>query len=293
MSAPMSDDYRVVAARQTASFATSWLAGKVRDRRPKVKPEDIPEPDRPALREAEKLLAGQEPAPGQSVGELVAGPLLVPDDLFVDVEDRDEAKLVLIRALRAKEPVHVLLSGPAATGKSELLKSIARLPNSRWAAGGATSSSGLIEYLLERPGTQILIVDELDKADMRDLHALYGLMQSGQVSRLQHGATESFTRKVRVFASANDLSKIPSPLLSRFWQVSCRPYTGEQLRAINQRTGEREGLSPAAAARLSERVSARTSDPRVARDLARMGGPDGEIDDLLEHVTRPQPAKGE
>jgi MoxR-like ATPase len=289
----LSDDYRVVAARQSAQFATSWLAGKVRSRRPAFKPEDIPEPDRPALRAAEKLLAGQGAEPGESAGELVAGPLLVPDDLFIDVEDRDEAKLVLIRALRAREPVHVLLSGPAATGKSELLKAIGRLPNSRWAAGGATSSSGLIEYLLERPGTQILIVDELDKADMRDLHALYGLMQSGQVSRLQHGATESFTRKVRVFASANDLKGIPSPLLSRFWRVECAPYTPAQLRAINTRTAQREGLSPAAAARLSERVSARTSDPRVARDLARMGGPDGEIDDLLGQVHAPKPGKGE
>jgi MoxR-like ATPase len=288
----LSDDYRVIAARQAAGFGTSWLAERVRNRHTGKPAEPAPEPDRKALRDAEKLLAGQEPE-GGTAAELVAGPLLVPDDLFVEIEDRDEAKLVLIRALRAKEPVHVLLDGPAATGKSELLKAIARLPNSRWAAGGATSSSGLIEYLLERPGTQILIVDELDKADMRDLHALYGLMQSGQVSRLQHGATESFTRKVRVFASANDLSNIPSPLLSRFWRVTCRPYTPEQLRAINKRTAEREGLSPAAATRLSDQVSARTSDPRVARDLARMGGPDGEFDDLLAHVTPPKAGKDE
>jgi len=278
----LSDDYRTAAARQGANFATSWLAGKVRGRH--QKPIEPPaEPDRPALREAEKLLAGTE-QPGQATDELIAGPMLVPDDLFIDVEDREAAKLILLRAVRAREPVHVLLTGPAATGKSELLKCIARLPNSRWAAGGATSSSGLIEYLLERPGTQILIVDELDKADMRDLHALYGLMQSGQVSRLQHGATESFTRKVRVFASANEIDKIPSPLLSRFWQVKCEPYSAAELHAINRRTAEREGLSPAAANRLAERVSARTSDPRVARDVARMAGPDGEFDELIEHV---------
>jgi MoxR-like ATPase len=286
----LSEDYRVIAARQSASFATTWLANRVKGRR---KPEaPLPEPDRPALRSAEKLIAGTA-EPGESGVGLETLPMLVPDDLFVDVEDRDEAKLVLIRALRAREPVHVLLDGPAATGKSELLKSIARLPNSRWAAGGATSSSGLIEYLLERPGTQILIVDELDKADMRDLHALYGLMQSGQVSRLQHGATEQFTRKVRVFASANDISKIPSPLLSRFWRVTCRPYTAEQLRAINRRTGEREGLSPAAADRLAGQLGSRTTDPRVARDVARMAGPDGEFDDLLPHVGAPKSGKSE
>jgi MoxR-like ATPase len=230
------------------------------------------------------MVAGSEPAPGESVAEFVAGPLLVPDDLFVGVQDRQQAKFILERALRSKEPVHVLLKGPAATGKSELLRCIARLPNSRWAAGGATSSSGLVEYLLERPSTQILIVDELDKADMADLHALYGLMQSGQVSRLQHGRTEQFKRKVRVFASANQIDRIPSALLSRFWLVDCRPYTAAELHTINRATAEHEGLSPTAAARLADQVGQRSTDPRVARDVARMAGPGGKFDDLLEHV---------
>lgn len=287
----MSDDYRVVAARQTAGFMTTWLAERIRNRRKPKVDEEPAEPDRPALRQAEKLLAGtNEPGELDAAGELMAGPLLVPDDLFADVEDREQAKFVLIRALRSQKPVHVLLVGPKATGKSELVKCIARLPNSRWAAGGATSSSGLIEYLLERPGTQILIVDELDKADMRDLHALYGLMQSGQVARLQHGATETFTRKVRVFATANEPDKIPEPLLDRFTVVHCNAYSASQLAQINRRIAEREGFSPAAAARLADRLGAEGGmSPRVARDVARMSGPDGEFDEVIEHVTRKTP----
>ena len=46
--------------------------------------------------------------------------------------------------------VHVLLEGDPASGKSQLLQCVARLPHTRYAVGGMTTSSGMVDFLLER-----------------------------------------------------------------------------------------------------------------------------------------------
>lgn len=283
----MSDDYRIVTIRQLVALGMNSAASAVRNRgRDRRRLAEPPEPpDRPALRSAERLVGGQAPAPGEAVDELIAGPILVPDDLFSQVYDREDAKHILGAALRAKEPVHVLLEGPRATGKSQLLECVARMPHARWAVGGATSSSGVIDYLLEKPGTQILVIDELDKADPADLWALYSLMQTGRVARLQHGRTEQFRRRVRVFAACNSSDRLPEALLSRFVVVPCGLYSIAQRRELNRQIAEGEGMTAARAKHIAERVAARSDDPRDARDVARLAGQDGELDELIEQVT--------
>jgi hypothetical protein len=278
--------YREIVVSQGAQGFTSWIASRIRAPK-QVKLDDLPEPDRPALHAAEQLVATGAPAEGESVAEFINGPLMFPDGLFDAIEDREEGKLVLERAIRSPKPVHVLLVGDPASGKSQLLMACMTLPHSRYAVGGATSSSGLIEYLLEKPNTQILLIDELDKADMRDLHLLYGLMESGMVTRLQHNATEQHIRRVRVFAAANRIDKLPEALRSRFVIVTLAAYSDAQLLAINRRIVAGEGLGAARASTIATEAARRSRDPRDARDVARLAGEDGDLEAIMDQVIPP------
>lgn len=283
----MSTDYRKIAAEQAARAAAGYAAQRVRDGVSSKPLERPPQPERPALTAAEQLLNRADLDPGQEIGPdgtVIELPFAVPGDLFGRIEDREDAKPVLIGALRSKEPVHVLMVGPAATGKSQLLQAIAKLPRSRYAVGGATTSAGLLDYLLDQPGTRNLVIDELDKAETADLYALYSLMESGIVTRLQHDDQVHRIHKVWVFAAANSADKIPDALLSRFVRLDLRPYTPEQLRHINRVILEREGISPARAAEIAEAAASRSPDPRAARDLGRLVGETEPIGDMVDRV---------
>lgn len=266
----------------------SWASTAIRTRQSKLETEPLPEPDRPALREAEALVARQSEAKA-AAGELEQV-TIIPGSLFGDVEGREAEKQLLERALRSRSPVHVLLVGDPGCGKSELLQDIGRLPRSRYAIGGATSSSGMLDYLLEKPNTERLVIDELDKAEMADLYALYSLMESGQAPRLQHGKTEVLRWRGWVFAGANSIEKLPEALRSRFVIRTVPSYTQEQMQHISARVLERrEGLPRARAREIAAKVAARSRDPRDAIQVARLAGASGPIEPMLEEVVARRP----
>lgn len=262
-------------------------------RKPDDAAKDPPKVDRPAVRAAEQLIAGNPPEPGDTMAEIAYGPVLVPDDLFADVEDRAEAKLILTRALQSKRAVHVLLEGDPASGKSQLLQCVARLPHSRYAVGGMTTSSGMVDYLLERRSTQTLVIDEIDKAETSDFAALYSMMESGTVPRLQHGKTEVLRWQGRIFAACNDSSRLPEALRSRFVHVRLPSYTRDQAGEIMGRVlTRREGISAARAQEIAAAVSAHSRDPRDAVQVARLAGEDGELEPVLAQVIAKPPEVG-
>lgn len=283
-------EYRELFVEQGTSIVSSGLANAIRRSKREVELEAPAEPpERPALRAAEELLARHGRSPrGLDQAEDAAidpsGPLFYPDGIFDQVEDREQAKAMLKAALAAPRPVHILLVGDPASGKSDLLRCCAeQIPRARYAVGGMTTSSGIVGYMLEQPGTSLLVIDELDKfKDPGDYAALYELMESGQVPRLQHGNTEILRWRGRVFAAANQTERIPQALLSRFRSVRLQAYTREQLLQINRVVAEREGVSAKRAGEIAELTAGRSNDPRDARDLARLAGEQGELGPLLE-----------
>jgi MoxR-like ATPase len=283
---------RDLAIGQLVDAGTKLAAHAVRHRGSGRHPEQLPPApaEDQALRDAEAVLEKRRKE-RQREGD--PEPPAVPKNLFDDVEDHEPVKALLRRALESDRPVHILLVGPAGSGKTQLLQAVATLPRSRYAVGGATSSSGLVAYLLEQPRTRILVIDELDKADQSDLYALYSLMESGRVTRLQHKAHEDEARTVWVFAAANDDSALPAPLASRFVRVPLAEYTQEQAARISERVLiKREGLPKARAHEIAVATAARSRDPRDAVQLARLAGKRGPIEPLLEQVvpSKPRPA---
>jgi len=274
--------FRDAAINHGAQAVTGWLGHAVRPPKHPFEPPES-EDDRPTLRQAEDALARHKAAAtAESAGAQL---VVIPARLFADVEGHEEVKAILGRALASQRPVHILLVGPPGSGKSLLLQAIATLPRSRYAVGGATSSSGLVAYLLEKPETRFLVIDELDKADPADLYALYGLMESGTVTRLQHGHSELERRTVWVFAAANDDRALPPALASRFVRQPIPAYTQAQARQVMERVlVRREGVSSARAREIAAATAARSRDPRDAIQVARLAGKRDPIGPLLDQV---------
>ncbi len=148
----------------------------------------------------------------------------IPPDMFDFILGHDQIKDLLWKSINAERPVHILLVGPPATAKSMFMGELARLPFSRFALGGSTRKGGLEDYLLEfRP--RYLIIDELDKMDMRDMSVLLSLMESGIVVRLKKRMREMEKMTTWVFGGANRDNNIWPELKSRFFIVHLKEYS--------------------------------------------------------------------
>ena len=90
--------------------------------------------------------------------------------------------------LEAESAIHILLVGPPASAKTMFLTSLMQLKNSYFSDGGASTKSGMIDYLFaNRP--RYLIVDEIDKMPAKDQASLLNLMETGIVSETKYGKT--------------------------------------------------------------------------------------------------------
>lgn len=274
--------FREVIIRQGTHVASSLVSERIRT--PKTEKPELVEPDRPALRAAEELIARNHQLEATAATKAAAEPA-VPVDLFAGIEGREAEKFLLNGALRSKQPVHVLLVGDPGCGKSELLQRIGGLPDSRYAIGGATSSSGLIDYLLERPNTRNLVIDDLHLVKSEDLYALYSLMASGMVSRLQHGAQQELKRTVWVFGATNSIDNLPSAVGSRFVIHQVPNYSEAEVRAILTEVLEhREHLSAARAREIADAVAPLSRDPRDGIQVGRLAGQSGPLEPVIAQV---------
>lgn len=191
--------------------------------------------------------------------------------LFESIEGHELTKRWIRRALEAEQPTHILLVGPPGGGKTQFLQLLAGLPRTRYATGPTMSSSGLFAYLLERPQTNLLLIDELDKANEEDRYILLTLMESGKLTRLQHRAIEEERRIVWVIAAANSSKGLEAPLRSRFIEIELPAYTPQEIARIAEAVlVKREGIPRARARQIARVVATRSADPRDAVQIARL-----------------------
>jgi len=175
------------------------------------------------LQALEKALADYE---GSFVQEVTEEQM--PTDLFRIVTGHEDKKDIITRSLKADRPVHALLFGTVASAKTLMLEELSRLPNSRFVLGSALTKAGIFDVLFnERP--RYLILDELDKIDdTENLSALLSLMHKGYISETKYRRHRSLRLKTWVFASANDITRLPKELLSRFLLLRFRDYTDDE-----------------------------------------------------------------
>jgi len=205
----------------------------------------------------------------------------IPNDLFDFILGHDQIKDLLWKSINAERPVHILLVGPPATSKSMFMGELARLPFSRFALGGSTRKGGLEDYLLEfRP--RYLIIDEIDKMDMRDMSVLLSLMESGIVARLKKRMREIERMTTWIFGGANRDKNIWPELKSRFFTVHLKEYSeADFIQVCRGILVGREGVDSSLANYIVKSIASDTRDVREAVHLGRLCKTSEDVDKLV------------
>lgn len=196
-----------------------------------------------------------------------------PQDLLNIIVNHKHKKQIVRRSLDADKPVHILLWGSIASAKTLFLEELARLPHSRFVLGSSLTKAGIFEVLFnERP--RYLIVDELDKVDdQSNLTALLSLMERGIVTETKYRRHPTIRLTTWVFASANNIRKIPLELKSRFVPLQFKDYTVDEfydvvVTVLMQRENTPEYLALYIAEKVHQDLQSR--DVRDAVKIARL-----------------------
>lgn len=207
----------------------------------------------------------------------------IPPDLFDCIVGHDDTKWLLRKILESEKPVHHLLIGPPASGKSLILLEISRIPGAKYyAAGGTITKAGLIDLLFEEE-PKILIIDEIEKADKKDLSVLLSLMESGIVTKLVHGQELRLKLNTKVFAAANTLKNLPSELVSRFMIMEFDEYSEDEfVKVAKSVLIKREGLKEDLAEYIANEVVKYSRNVRDAIAIGRLAKNKEDVDRILE-----------
>ena len=187
----------------------------------------------------------------------------IPNDVFSTISGYEDIKDFLIRVLRA-ERFHVLFVGPPASAKTVFLLELARLPGSFYCLGSATTKAGIAGILYEqRP--RILLADEIDKFDSKDLAILLSLAETGIVKETKISKQREMRLSTNIFAAANSTKGMPKELLSRFRVLYLPQYTREEfIQASTKVLIERGRVEPDLASYIAEKAWEVSRDVREA-----------------------------
>lgn len=211
-------------------------------------------------------------------------PLIVPHDLFDIIVRHDQTKNLIKMAISANEPVHCLLVGEPATAKSLFLTELSRIPGSRLALGGTSSRAGIVDFLIEaRP--RFLIIDEIDKADQKDMDVILSLMEGGLVTRLKKGMREQVRMRTWVFAGANRDRYLSEALKSRFVIRHFDRYTEQDFCDISFAIlTKRERIIPDLALDIINKLKSKTCNPRDAVKVARLMQDPSKLTEIIDTI---------
>ena len=214
-------------------------------------------------------------------------------DTFNNIVDYENIKKILVKALRARDPVHVLLVGPPGVGKSLLAQSVKQKLEELnecvgWVEGGRSlvTGVGLIEVALQMPEDTpcLLIIDELDKMDRNDYGLLYSLMTTGEIVVTKHKNLIHEKRRVWVLATANYLDRIPEQIQSRFFIIKFRKLTEEEYRQMIPKILEKNvpGIDMELAEYIAKKLAPITRDPRDAIQVAKLSWNKDDVDFIVK-----------
>jgi Holliday junction DNA helicase RuvB len=214
----------------------------------------------------------------------------IPDNIFSTVSAYEEIKAFLKKALKA-ERFHVLLVGPPASAKTVFLLELARLPGSFYCLGSATTKAGIAEILYEqRP--KILLADEIDKFETKDIAILLSLAETGIIRETKVSKQREVRLNTSIFAAANSAKGMPRELLSRFRVLYLPPYTKEEfIDASTKVLIAREKVEPDLASYIAERAWEVSGDVREAVRIGRICRNRDEVDEDVRLIEKYAPTR--
>ena len=151
------------------------------------------------------------------------------DKIFNNIYGRDEIKQIILMALKAQQPLHVLLTGEPGCGKTQFLENIKGYYKDKayFTIGAHSTKSGMLDSLFEnRP--RFLLIDEIEHMPAKDQAVLLSLMQSQIISETKYRKTRQIQLKCSIFATSNSTKKMLDPLISRFVIINVEKYSYEE-----------------------------------------------------------------
>ena len=213
--------------------------------------------------------------------------LEIPDDLFNTIAGYDDIKALIKRALKV-ERFHILLCGSPASAKTLFLLELARLPGAFYCLGSATSKAGLCQVLFEQQ-PKILLADEIDKFQTKDIAILLSLAETGIVREVKFGKQREIQLKTSIFAAANKIHGMPKELLSRFRTLFLPEYSEEEfVEAATKVIIDKEKADPELALYIAQRTWQVSKDVREAIRISKICETKREVDldiQLLKRYT--------
>ena len=146
-----------------------------------------------------------------------------PEGIFDHLVGHDGAKAILRNALRGGD-VHIMLTGPPASGKSVALLAIEEaIEGAKYIESHGLSERKLRDTLSEDPPA--LLLDEFDDMKRDAFKALNTALEQGRVIKNVTG--DSYDREIntQVFVACNNSDKVQSDILDRFVQVDFKPHS--------------------------------------------------------------------
>ena len=142
------------------------------------------------------------------------------EEFFSNVVGYPEIKKLLLKSIVAKDPVHILLTGPPSSSKTVfLLEMLEGLDDTYFIDAVGASGAGMMDHLFNDK-TKYLLID----------------METGILSETKlKGKTRQKKMKLWIFATSNDAERLSGPLRSRFMELHLDEYTYEEFIEIVRR----------------------------------------------------------
>jgi replication-associated recombination protein RarA len=147
---------------------------------------------------------------------------------FESVQGYDDIKNIINRALDGEENFNLMLLGPPSSSKIVFLMEIMKACKDAEYFDCSNTTSRILD-ILEQKKPKVILLDELEKMSRPFQNQLLNFLESGHVKVTQMHRNYDFEIKsCKVFATANEGSRLSKPLASRFRKLYLLKYTKEE-----------------------------------------------------------------
>lgn len=215
--------------------------------------------------------------------------------VFQPLIGHDGAKAILRSALRRAD-VHLLLSGPPASGKSVALLAIEEaIDGAKYVDARGFTERKLRDTLAQNP--PVLLIDEFDNMKQDAFKALNTALEQGRVTK--NVTHDSYDKEIdtQMFAACNFPEELPGDVADRFVGVDFDPYSREEYLDVcevllpKQIEWVADTPNPNVTAREIARVVWDQTDsrsPRTARDAAMLASAPERVPAIVRAMNDPK-----
>jgi replication-associated recombination protein RarA len=148
---------------------------------------------------------------------------------FDKIQDYDDLKEIVKRALTTDDAYNLLFCGPPASAKTLFLQAIIEISKEEGIYFDCTNTTNRILDVLEQERPKVICLDELEKMSRQFQEKLLNFLESGHVKVDQVRRQYDFNiERAKVFATCNDINRLSKPLQSRFRKLYLKRYSEEQ-----------------------------------------------------------------